>query len=60
MTTSTDEELYNMYEFLIQKSIKPYILILEKWVGYGILDDPYKEFFIIENIDEDKMQQQGN
>ena len=52
LTTAIDNELYKLFDFLMQKSIKPYISILGKWINYGILEDIYNEFFVEEFLKE--------
>jgi gamma-tubulin complex component 2 len=36
----------------MQKTIAPYIIILGKWINYGILEDIYNEFFVEEFLQE--------
>lgn len=36
----------------MQKTIQPFITMLGKWIYYGILDDPYVEFFVEERRSE--------
>lgn len=31
-----------------RKACEPYFEILDKWIYEGIIDDPYKEFFVEE------------
>jgi len=52
LTTAIDREIYNIYDFLMQKTIQPFIMILGKWIYYGILDDPHTEFFVEEKRSE--------
>lgn len=58
LTTAIDNELYKLFDFLMQKSIKPFICLLGKWIDYGILEDIYNEFFVEEvlkdNLEIDK------
>lgn len=37
-----------MLNFLMQRSIVPFLTVLEKWLFYGILEDLYGEFFVEE------------
>lgn len=45
-------DIYKIFDFLIQKTIQPYIQMLGKWIYFGILDDIYDEFFVEEKIKE--------
>lgn len=50
LTTAIDEDLYELFRFLMQSALEPYIRILGKWVQFGILEDFHGEFFVEEDI----------
>lgn len=46
LTTAIDEDLYELFRYLMQMALDPYIKILGKWVQFGILEDFHSEFFV--------------
>lgn len=46
---ATDDEIYKLVYFLLQQSIHPFLEMLGKWIYYGIVDDKFSEFMIIEH-----------
>ena len=47
---STDGEIYKLIYFLLQQSITPFLEMLGKWIYYGIVDDKFREFMIVEQV----------
>jgi gamma-tubulin complex component 2 len=37
-----------MMNYLMTKASVPYMAILNQWIHFGIIDDPYEEFLIRE------------
>ncbi|XP_030472252.1 gamma-tubulin complex component 2 [Syzygium oleosum] len=44
-----DNVVRSLLEKMIQQASNAYLSILERWVYEGVIDDPYGEFFIVEN-----------
>lgn len=40
--------MYKVLNFLTQSTVVPFLVILEKWLFYGILEDLHSEFFVEE------------
>lgn len=49
IATSIDQKMNQLFQFLLEKSIKPYLFILGKWMYFGILEDFHSEFFVSRN-----------
>ena len=47
IATSIDQKMNKLYGFLLQKTVKPYLFILGKWLYFGILEDMHGEFFVV-------------
>ncbi|EFA79283.1 spindle pole body component 97 [Heterostelium album PN500] len=47
----SDPKTNDFYKFLIQKTSKPFLVMLESWIYRGVVNDPHCEFMIEENID---------
>jgi gamma-tubulin complex component 2 len=43
---TTDNEMKNIYKFLLDKSIEPYLEMMKMWVCRGILNDVFQEFMV--------------
>mmetsp|Transcript_55171 Transcript_55171/g.75850 ORF Transcript_55171/g.75850 Transcript_55171/m.75850 type:complete len:124 (+) Transcript_55171:234-605(+) len=41
MINSSDKNIRDLFEFLLEKASQPYLEILNKWIFQGILDDPF-------------------
>lgn len=41
MINSSDKSIRDLFEFLLEKSARPYFSILKKWIFQGILEDPF-------------------
>jgi hypothetical protein len=48
LITATDSEIYNLFYFLFQKSIFPFLEMLGKWIYFGVIEDDFEEFMISE------------
>lgn len=44
-----DAKMQDVLIYLLQAASIPYFEILEKWIYKGIITDPYKEFFVVDN-----------
>lgn len=49
MINSSDSQMKELFNFLLDKAAVPYFSILRKWIFSGVLEDPFTEFFISEN-----------
>jgi len=49
MINSSDQQMRDLFTFLLDKAAVPYFAILRKWIFSGVLEDPFNEFFIREN-----------
>jgi gamma-tubulin complex component 2 len=45
---ATDGEIHQLVYFLLQQAIFPFLEMLGKWIYYGIVDDKFNEFMIVE------------
>ena len=43
---SGDAQARGVARFLLERAAVPYIRMLEKWIFYGELEDPHKEFMV--------------
>lgn len=50
---ATDGEIYKLVYFLLQQAVGPFLEMLGKWIYYGIVDDNFSEFMIIEHTRPD-------
>lgn len=48
---TSDIELQELFQTLLEKAFCPYMLLLKNWVCYGELDDCFNEFMVYSNID---------
>ncbi|CAK4725728.1 unnamed protein product [Aphanomyces euteiches] len=46
LPTSGDAKASSVLNFLLEKASVPYLKMLEKWIYYGDLHDPYDEFMV--------------
>lgn len=46
IATSIDEKMNRLFGFLLEKTVKPYLFLLGKWLYFGILEDMHEEFFV--------------
>ncbi|RHY62337.1 hypothetical protein DYB38_000249, partial [Aphanomyces astaci] len=46
LPTSGDAKATSVLNFLLEKASVPYLKMLEKWIYYGDLHDPYDEFMV--------------
>lgn len=46
IATSIDQKMNKLYGFLLEKTVKPYLFLLGKWLYFGILEDLHEEFFV--------------
>ena len=61
LVTSTDQELLQIYYFLLHKSVYPFLEMLGKWIYYGLIEDRFGEFMILErNRDANEKQAMEN
>lgn len=49
--SSSDDEIKNLYNHFLSSSSEPFLNMLYDWLSWGIVDDPFKEFMIIEHDD---------
>ncbi|GAB1597452.1 gamma-tubulin complex component 2-like [Argonauta hians] len=49
-----DSKSQELCLFLTQAACAPYFEILEMWIYKGIINDPYEEFFVVENEEVNK------
>lgn len=49
VTSSGDESVRTLATFLLERAAQPMLRWLEQWLFHGILEDPFREFFINEN-----------
>ena len=43
---SGDAQARSVARFLLERAAVPYIRMLEKWIFYGVLEDPHGEFMV--------------
>jgi gamma-tubulin complex component 2 len=48
LISSTDPTHKQLFQYLMEQTSTPYLSMLSNWIHYGIIDDPYEEFMIIE------------
>ena len=46
---ATDNEIHQLVYALLQHAVYPFLEMLGKWIYYGIVDDKFSEFMIVEN-----------
>lgn len=56
LTNTSDKSIKELFSFLLEKASVPFLEILQKWIYYGQLEDPFQEFL----INEDKSQSKDN
>ena len=49
MMNSSDRTVKELFSFLLEKAAQPYLDVLQKWIYYGVLEDPFEEFLVKEN-----------
>jgi len=54
LKNSTDEQTFQVYQFLLDKAFVPYCDMLSKWLYHGVIDDTYEEFMIKERKELNK------
>eukprot|EP01138_Halocafeteria_seosinensis_P014691 gb/GECG01014996.1/.p1 GENE.gb/GECG01014996.1/~~gb/GECG01014996.1/.p1 ORF type:complete len:1355 (+),score=181.62 gb/GECG01014996.1/:1-4065(+) len=47
--TAGDDASRDMIFFLLERASKPFLQMLQKWIFFGIIDDPTNEFMVKEN-----------
>ena len=48
LVTATDQQILQIYYFLLHKAIYPFLEMLGKWIYYGLIEDQFDEFMIVE------------
>lgn len=51
IATSIDQKMNKLFGFLLEKTVKPYLFLLGKWLYFGILEDMHEEFFVMLNAE---------
>lgn len=54
LTNTSDRSIKELFGFLLEKASVPFLEILQKWIYYGQLDDPFGEFLIVEDKNQNK------
>lgn len=49
IATSIDQKMNHLFGFLLEKTVRPYLFLLGKWMYFGILEDLHHEFFVVED-----------
>ena len=49
LTNTSDKSVRELFAFLLEKAASPFLEILQKWIYYGTLEDPFGEFLINED-----------
>ena len=54
LTNTSDKSIWELFSFLLEKASLPFLEILQKWIYYGNLEDPFGEFLISEDKNQNK------
>lgn len=54
LTNTSDKSIKELFAFLLEKTSVPFIEILQKWIYQGVLEDPFGEFLIKEDTEQNK------
>ncbi len=57
---ATDSEIHQLVYALLQHAVFPFLEMLGKWIYYGMVDDKFKEFMIVEKIQTSLDQKSEN